>query len=248
MLYHLQNKHHVDDISGLLEIQANLENQIFLANNLEEEIATAKENLKRAEEDLKKQAELLSNKRKAVFSPLAKEIMALLKQLGMPDAKLEIVHKTKEPGTNGIDEITILFSANKGIAPAPISKIASGGEFSRLMLCFKYVMASKTSLPTMVFDEIDAGISGEIALQMGSMLEDLSKQHQVITISHLPQIAARGKAHYFVYKDVDNDRSVSRIRKLSDEEKVSEIAKMISGDNPTESAKASAKELISMSS
>jgi DNA repair protein RecN (Recombination protein N) len=247
MLYHLQNKHHVDSIKGLLEIQERLEQETFLANNLESEIEQAKSNLEDAEAKLKKIALELSKKRSSTFDELQTEVAQLLQQLGMPDGKIVLESSHKEYSENGIDDIVILFSANKGVPPAPLGKVASGGEFSRLMFCFKYILADKTALPTMVFDEIDSGISGEIALQMGTMLQDMARKHQIITISHLPQIAARGQAHYFVYKDFRDKRSVSSIKKLSEEEKVQEVAKMIGGDNPAKSAIASAQDLISLS-
>ncbi len=247
MVYHLQNKHHVDSIKGLLEIQERLEQETFLANNLESEIEQAKSSLEVAETNLKMIADKLSKKRTSTFAELQHEIAELLQQLGMPDGKIVIESNPKDYSENGIDDIAILFSANKGVPPSPLGKVASGGEFSRLMFCFKYILADKTALPTMVFDEIDAGISGEIALQMGSMLQTMARKHQIITISHLPQIAARGQAHYFVYKDFRDQRSVSTIKKLSEEEKVQEVAKMIGGDNPAESAIASAKDLISLS-
>jgi len=244
MIYHLQNKHHVQDIEGLLSIQKKLENETFLASNLEEKIELAKVELEKNKKLMLSSAEELSQCRKTVFTTFTDEITGLLIQLGMPEAKLHIACDKKEPSANGIDQISITFSANKGLAPSPLVKVASGGEFSRLMFCFKYVMADKTSLPTMVFDEIDSGISGEIALKMGDMMETMAKNHQVITISHLPQIAARGQAHYYVYKEIVNDRSASLIKKLSTDDRIEEIAKMIGGDNPTTSAFESAKELI----
>lgn len=244
MVYHLQNKHHVADIKGLLEVQEKLEKETFIANHLDEQIAAAKDQLAADEAHMLQTAKELSAQRKAIISQFEEEITGLLQQLGMPDGKLQIEWQLKNPTANGIDEISINFSANKGVNPAPLSKVASGGEFSRLMFCFKYVIADKTALPTMVFDEIDSGISGEIALQMGSMMQKMAQNHQVITISHLPQIAAKGKSHYFVYKEVDSNRSISMIRKLSEEERIQEIAKMIGGDSPSEHAFESARELI----
>ncbi len=244
MIYHLQNKHHVTDIKGLLEVQEKLEKETFIANHLEEQIATAKAKLAADEARMLENAGKLSEQRKGIVSSFEGEITGLLQQLGMPDGKIKIAWQVQNPSVNGIDDISINFSANKGVMPAPLSKVASGGEFSRLMFCFKYVIADKTALPTMVFDEIDSGISGEIALQMGKMMQKMAQNHQVITISHLPQIAAKGKSHYFVYKEVDSDRSVSMIRKLSEEERVKEIAKMIGGNSPSEHAFASARELI----
>lgn len=246
MIYHLQNKHHVDTIAGLLEIQRKLEEATLLASNLDEEIDKTKKLMKDAEKNMLAKGSELSHKRKAAFGPLSEEITRLLYQLGMPDAKLVIAIEEKSPARNGLDKITINFSANKGVEPAPLSRVASGGEFSRLMFCFKYVMASKAHLPTMVFDEIDAGISGEVALQMGNMIQEMASNHQVIAISHLPQIAARGEAHYFVYKDHENDRAVSKIKVLNDDEKIEAVARMISGDSPSESAYQSARELIEL--
>ena len=244
MIYHLQNKHHVSDIKGLLEVQEKLEKETYIANHLDEQITAAKDQLAADETIMLAGAKKLSVQRKAIITSFEEEITDLLQQLGMPDGKLQIEWQLKKPSLTGIDEISINFSANKGVNPAPLSKVASGGEFSRLMFCFKYVIADKTALPTMVFDEIDSGISGEIAMQMGNMMQKMAENHQVITISHLPQIAAKGKSHYFVYKEVDSDRSMSMIRKLSEEERVEEIAKMIGGDNPSEHAFESAKELI----
>ena len=244
VIYHLQNKHHATDIKGLLAVQEKLEKDTFIANHLDEQIAAAKDQLAVDEEKALLRAQKLSDQRKSIFTPFEEEITGLLQQLGMPDGKLQIEWQAKQPSANGIDDISINFSANKGVSPAPLSKVASGGEFSRLMFCFKYVIADKTALPTMVFDEIDAGISGEIAMQMGKMMQKMAQNHQVITISHLPQIAAKGNAHFFVYKEVDSDRSMSMIRKLSEEDRVKEIAKMIGGDSPSEHAFESAKELI----
>jgi len=240
----LQNKHHVTDIAGLLAIQEKLEEETFIASHLDEEIATAKKNLAANEESMLQAAQALSKKRQSVFIDFERELTGLLVQLGMPDAKLELSHQKKDPSINGIDDIELHFSANKGVSPAPLNKVASGGEFSRLMFCLKYVIANKTALPTMVFDEIDAGISGEIALQMGKMMQKMALGHQVITISHLPQIAAKGKAHFFVYKENELDRSISKVRQLNDQERIKEIAKMIGGDNPSDNAFKSAKELV----
>lgn len=245
MIYHLQNKHHVTDLSGLLKIQKDLEETTFLADHLDEQIDEAKKKVDKNRLSLLKSAEKLSNNRKKSFKPFEKEISKLLYQLGMPDAKLIVEWNKQEPSWNGIDEITVNFTANKGVNPAPLKTVASGGEFSRLMFCFKYVMADKTELPTMVFDEIDAGISGEIALQLGKMMSKMSAKHQVITISHLPQIAGSGQSHYYVYKETEDDRSISKVKKLSTEERVSEIAKMIGGDSPSKNAINSARELIS---
>ncbi|MEN8250658.1 MAG: DNA repair protein RecN [Bacteroidota bacterium] len=244
-IYHLQNKHHVSDIKGLLKIQKELEETTYLADHLDEQIEEARNLLEKARKDMLANAIALSENRIKSFGDFENEITSLLQQLGMPDARLKIQRNKKDPFINGIDDITINFTANKGVNPAPLKTVASGGEFSRLMFCFKYVMASKTALPTMVFDEIDAGISGEIALQLGKMMSKMSENHQVITISHLPQIAGKGQSHYFVYKENDEGRSISKVKKLSTKERINEIAKMIGGDVPSEHAINSARELIS---
>jgi DNA repair protein RecN (Recombination protein N) len=186
----------------------------------------------------------LSEKRVAVIKTLEHEITALLTQLGMPNAKVQVAHENVQPAAYGIDSFTILFSANKGIAPQELKNVASGGEFSRLMLAIKYILAGITSLPTIIFDEIDTGISGEIALKVGGMMKEMAAAHQVIAISHLPQIAAKGAAHYFVYKDDNASKSVSKLRELTVEERIKEIAMMIGGANPSNIAYESAKELM----
>jgi DNA repair protein RecN (Recombination protein N) len=186
----------------------------------------------------------LSESRRKIFEPLCKEIIRLLKELGIPEAALKIEHQVTELTPFGVDSIDITFSANKGIAPKPLAQVASGGEFSRLMFCIKYVMASKTSMPTLVLDEIDNGISGEIAIKLGNLMKVMAKKHQLITISHLPQIAAKGDAHYLVYKDNSSSKTISTIKALSENERVEEIAKMIGGDKPSKVAFENAKELL----
>jgi DNA repair protein RecN (Recombination protein N) len=186
----------------------------------------------------------LSASRKKVLAPLSKQITSLLSNLGMPNATLQVDAQPIPLSANGTDRIDILFSANKGIAPRPISQVASGGEFSRLMFSIKYVMAEKTAMPTLVLDEIDSGISGEVAIKLGNMMKVISKRHQLISISHLPQIAAKADGHYFVYKDHSASKTTSSIRLLTDEERVSEIAKMIGGEKPSKVALENAQELI----
>ncbi len=177
---------------------------------------------------------------------LSQELMNLLADLGMPNAVLKVNIMPQEPTNEGIDVINFLFSANKGVNPQEISKVASGGEFSRLMLAVKYILANKTALPTIIFDEIDTGISGEIAFKMGKMLQTMANQHQIMAITHLPQIASKGNNHYFVYKDNNTERTISRIKQLSEQERVQEIAQMISGSTISENAIRSAKELLEM--
>ena len=186
----------------------------------------------------------LSNQRKVAAPDISSRLITLLAELGMPNATIRIEIIEKAPSSDGLDQINILFSANKGIPPEELSKVASGGEFTRLMFAIKYIMADTIALPTIVFDEIDTGVSAEIANKLGGMMKELSSKHQVIAISNLPQIAARGVRHFFVFKDAAEDVTVSRIRELKENDRILEIAKMIGGDNPSESALESAREMV----
>ncbi|WP_028979633.1 DNA repair protein RecN [Sporocytophaga myxococcoides] len=244
LIYKLQKKHHVNTIEELIAIQEDLENKAGANSDLFEKIETLKAALLKLEKSLREKAVKLSNQRTKVIPGIKKELELLLKEVGMPNATMHIHSDTTELGPLGIDKINFLFSANKGIAPEELKNAASGGEFSRLMLCIKYMLADKSSLPTIVFDEIDTGISGEVAFKVGKMMKQMSKNHQVIAITHLPQIAAQGSAHYFVYKDHSSKRSVSKIKELTKEDRVKEIAQMIGGEKPSETAMKNAKELL----
>ncbi|MCU0447461.1 MAG: DNA repair protein RecN [Microscillaceae bacterium] len=244
LIYNLQKKHQVTTIAELLQIEANLADKVKKVQNFDEELANAKAQLAEAQKTLLAQAEILSASRQDVIELIENELKGLLADLGMANATVKITLDRLEPTNEGIDLINFLFSANKGIAPQEISRVASGGEFSRLMLAIKYILAGKTALPTIIFDEIDTGISGEIALKMGQMFKKMSQRHQLIAISHLHQIAAKGNYHYFVYKDDSADRTVSRIKQLESDERIYTIAQMISGSTPSESAITSAKELL----
>lgn len=246
VIYTLQRKHQAHDTAGLLTIQQDLRAKVGSVLDLDVTIERTRKEMEEAQVQVKKLAAQLSESRQSVFSKFSEELHHLLADLGMPNAKIVIGHSTGTPTATGTDEISILFSANKGAAPQTLSKAASGGEFSRLMLCVKYLLADKTALPTIVFDEIDTGISGEIAVKVGRMMQQMARKHQLIAISHLPQMAAQGNAHYFVYKEDRADRTVSRIKKLSNEERISEIAQMIAGANPSVNAYQSAKELLAL--
>ncbi|WP_339902195.1 DNA repair protein RecN [uncultured Cyclobacterium sp.] len=244
-IYQLQKKHGLQSDKELLDLASSLADKVFKGDHLEEELANQQALLKESQEKLSAMGQKLSKKRQAIFSGFSKEIQFLLGQLGMENAKVEILRKEVPANESGIDDIDILFSANKGILPQPIGQVASGGEFSRLMFAIKYVMADKMALPTLIFDEIDTGISGEIALQMVRMMQEIATKHQVICISHLPQVAAKGEKHYFVYKDNSSERTISKIKLLNAEERLFEIATMISGSNPSTTAFENAKELLS---
>ena len=244
LIFNLEQKHSVSSIEQLLIIQSELQTKSESGLNLEEDIARIEEEKGQVYREMLEIAGELSAARSRVFVKIENEINTLLKDLGMADARLVIESETVPVGSNGIDKISILFSANKGIAPQNLGKVASGGEFSRLMFCIKYILADKTSLPTIVFDEIDTGIAGEIALKMGKMIDKMAHSHQVITITHLPQIAARGNKHFFVFKDSSDKKAKSIMRTLDEEERTLEIAKMIGGDTPSAAAYKSANELL----
>jgi DNA repair protein RecN (Recombination protein N) len=245
-IYTLQRKHQVQTIAELLEIQRELEGKVGSVLNLDNALSSTEKAMKEAEKDMLEKAAVLSERRKASFGKFEQELYVLLAELGMPNARIVIQHKAAAPTATGTDEISILFSANKGSQPQSLVKAASGGEFSRLMLSIKYMLADKTALPTIVFDEIDTGISGEVAVKVGRMMQQMAQKHQIIAISHLPQIAAQGNSHYFVYKHDTEDRTISRVKKLSEKERIDEIAHMIAGANPSASAYKSAKELLSL--
>ncbi len=245
-IYQLQKKHQVASIKDLLAIKSALEEKSFASGNLEEALEKAKVTAETAEKKAIESAQQLSKQRLNSTALFSQTIKMLLATLGMPDATITINAETKPLSANGIDEITLMFSANKGVTPQSLKQVASGGEFSRLMFCIKYLLADKTALPTIVFDEIDTGISGEIALKMGTMMRKMALNHQVIAISHLPQIAAKGDAHYYVYKDNTTDRAISSIRELTPKQSTKAIAQMIGGNSPSESAYASARELMEL--
>ncbi len=244
VLYSLLQKHQLKDITALLELQDRLSEQVRKTVNLDEDLAKARMELDAATAKVRTTASSLTATRKKVVDPLCKELAGLLKPLGIPQATLTIDCVSTEPGPSGADQVEILFSANKGIPARPLEAVASGGEFSRLMFCVKYVLAEKSALPTLVLDEIDTGVSGEIAIQLGHMMQRMARTHQLITISHLPQIAARGDAHYLVFKDSTNRKTSTEIRPLTDEERIEEIAKMIGGAKPSSVARENARELL----
>lgn len=243
-IYQLQQKHQVKTVNQLIALRDSLQAQANKTHNLDALLQEASANVNTTRKQLKQDAEALSQSRQKIFTSLTKQLVNLLKGLGIPDAVLLIDHRITEPATRGIDAIEILFSANKGVAPKPLAQVASGGEFSRVMFSIKYVMAGRTALPTLILDEIDTGISGEIAIQMGNRMKEMSARHQVIAISHLPQIAAKAESHLFVYKENKANRTVTAIRSLNPEERITEIAKMIGGASPSALAMQNARELI----
>ena len=243
-IYQLQQKHGVGTVEELIRLESELAEKVFQTEHLDEKLEELREDMEGEWEALLLQANLLRDARKASFSSFSQELTRLLGQLGMENAVIQITVRNIEPTRTGMDELEILFSANKGIKPQPIREVASGGEFSRLMFAIKFMLADKMALPTLIFDEIDTGVSGEVAFKMVGMMQEIAKNHQVICISHLPQVAAKGDLHYFVFKDNSAERTVSKIRLLSPEERETEIAKMIAGANPSATAFESARELL----
>jgi len=244
LIYQLLQKHRKASIKELLVLQESLRIKTEKTENLDEALIAAKSDLEKSKVILTQNARELSLTREKVVAPLTKQVVQLLKELGIPDAVIKIENEKGEPGPSGMDAIEIVFSANKGLAPRPLTQVASGGEFSRLMFAVKYVMAEKTSMPTLILDEIDTGVSGEIAIRLGRMMKDIAQRHQVISISHLPQIAAKGDTHFYVYKDNSSAKTISLIKKLNEEERIEEIAKMIGGSRPSAKAIENARELM----
>jgi DNA repair protein RecN (Recombination protein N) len=244
LLYQLLHKHRLKEVAQLIELRDTLEQKAVKTRNLDHLVAQSKQTLEQLELELKLSAEALSKSRQKVFTPLSKHLISLLKELGMPDTQLVIDHGIIPPGPRGMDNIEILFTANKGIPPRPLAQVASGGEFSRLMFSIKYVMAEKTALPTLILDEIDSGVSGEIAIRMGNRMKEMAQGHQVISISHLPQIASKADAHFFVFKDNSSSRTMTSIKQLTHKERIEEIAEMIGGANPSPKAVENAREML----
>ncbi len=244
LLYQLLQKHRLKEVKQLIELRDSLEGKATKTRNLDQLVAQAKEAVNILDKELNQAAEELSKSRQKVFKPLSKHLVSLLQELGMPDTQLMVDHTPTAAGPHGIDSIEILFTANKGMQPRPLAQVASGGEFSRLMFSIKYIMAEKTSLPTLILDEIDTGVSGEIAIRLGNRMKEMALRHQVISISHLPQIASKADAHFFVFKDNSASRTITSIRNLNVEERVNEIAQMIGGAKPSAKAIENAREML----
>ncbi|MHB1179186.1 MAG: DNA repair protein RecN, partial [Daejeonella sp.] len=247
IIYTLQKKHRVNSNTELIRIREELSNKLNSILFADEDI----EKLKIEQDDVHAQlidlSRRLHSSRMEALPRVEESVKTTLHEVGMPNAVLQVNNEILPQGDfdiNGIDQVRFLFSANKGQSPLPMNKVASGGELSRLMLSIKSLIAVHTALPTIVFDEIDTGISGEVALKVGSIMEKLSENMQVIAITHLPQIAARGSSHYTVYKDEQADSTHTNIRKMQHEERIIELAKMLSGNSPGESAMLNAKELL----
>lgn len=245
LIYRLQKKHGVQDIDSLLAIQQRLDEQLQAADSLDDRIREVMEQVDQAFAAMQSAAERLTQSRRQAAQLLEQQIPQVLSQLGMGQARMAVeILPAAEYGPLGHDAVRLLFNANKGGAMRPLAEVASGGELSRLMLAVKSVVSQRSLLPTIIFDEIDSGVSGDISVAVGAIMRSMASRMQVIAISHLPQIAAKACQHLKVAKGVETDRTVSRIRQLSPDERVTEIAVMLSSNPPTPSALQTAAELM----
>ena len=245
LIYNLQKKHNVLTIEELLAIQSQLEGKVVSVATLEDDIQKLEINLQELDIALSKIASNISQSRSEAISGLSDKLITILNQLGMPNVRFKIeIESSNIYKDNGKDTIQFLFSANKGTDFGLLKKVASGGEMSRIMLAVKSILSQYSKLPTIIFDEIDTGVSGEIANKMGEIMKDMSKTMQVFAITHLPQIAAKGTTHYKVYKTVIGENTVSELKLLNVEERIVEIAEMLSGKDISDSAMNHAKALL----
>lgn len=245
LIYDLQKKHYVQTISELLEIQASLTIKVGRVTGLADEIQALSEKIESQEKQVTNLATVLSNNRSKAIPDFGSKAEVILKELGIPNAAFQInLIPSISFLTSGKDELQLLFSANKGSNFGTLKKVASGGEMSRIMLAIKSILADFTQLPTIVFDEIDTGVSGEIALKMAEIMKQMSQKRQVFAITHLPQIAAKGNQHYKVSKFIQGETTLSKIEKLASEARIHELAEMLAGKNYTESAITHAKTLL----
>jgi len=247
LIYRLQKKHGVNSIPELLSIQEDIIQQLTAFGDLSNEIIALENAITKTAFQLRKIATQLTKRRKAVVDGFLKLVHQQLALLSMEHARLQIsITPSTELLPTGADIVEFLFAPNMGSRFLSIKQVASGGELSRLTLCIKSLVASAIPLPTLIFDEIDAGVSGDVALKMGRILRKLSNEHQVVVITHSPQVASKADAHYFVYKRVDGERTKTKVRALDKQERVRAIATMLSTNPPSESAIENAKELLAM--
>ncbi|WP_282050023.1 DNA repair protein RecN [Maribacter aquivivus] len=249
LLYNLLKKHNVNDIAELIIIKNDLADKVFETANLDDKIISKTKEIQELQAVLEAQAVVLSKKRNSVIPQLKKKLESDLGLLGMPSASFEIkLNTTEEFTATGKDELSFLFTANRGGSYGELKKVASGGELSRIMLVIKAILAKYEKLPTIMFDEIDTGVSGEISNRMADIMKDMSVDLQVFSITHLPQVASKGNHHFKVFKTEGKERTMTNLKQLTDDERVVELAHMLSGKDLSDSALAHAKELLSASS
>ena len=244
LIYQLLQKHRAGSISELLRLQDELQQKANQADTLDETLAALKLKLEKAHDRVKATGQRLSLSRTAIGDAFCAKMIMLLSELGIPEARVKVAHQQIPHGADGMDSMEFYFSANKGVKESPLAQVASGGEFSRVMFCVKYLLAEKASIPTLVLDEIDTGVSGEIAIRLARLMQAMAAQHQLVAISHLPQIAAKADRHFYAYKDSKAEKTISQIKALNEAERIEEIAKMIGGEKPSALAVENARELI----
>ena len=244
-IYSLNQKHRVNSLNDLIIKREEIRQQVRSIMTSDERLTELEALLKESTASLKALADNISGKRKNTLNEVEKRITDLLKQLGMPNARFRISLTRLDDFTpSGCDQVDFLFSANKQVEPENLAKIASGGELSRVMLSLKSLLTKNNNLPTIIFDEIDSGVSGEIADKVGQILAGMGKYMQVVNITHLPQVASRGTKHYHVYKDDTGDSTITRVKLLSPDERILEVARLLSGSEVTETAIKNARELL----
>jgi len=244
-IYSLMQKHRCRDLGELLERQHQVEEAVSATADIDEKTGELKKRADAAYNEAVTLAGRLSEARRRSAVPLAKEITAMLQKLGIPHARFAArINTLDTPGPGGLDKVDFLFTANRQVEPEELSRCASGGELSRVMLCLKSVLATSSGLPAIIFDEIDSGVSGEVASMVGSILAEMGRSMQVINITHLPQVASMGSLHYHVYKEESDHSTITRIRLLNDDERVTEVARLLSGSTITEAAMRNARELL----
>ncbi len=245
LIYRLQKKHNVGTIAELLEIERNLDSQLQEADSLDDRIRELMERVDKVFSQMQQTADRLTTSRRKAGSMLEKQLLPVLAQVGMASARIVVdISPAQDYGPMGHDTVRLLFNANQGGTPRLLSEVASGGELSRLMLAVKSLVTRRSLLPTIIFDEIDSGVSGDISVAVGGIMRHMSEHMQVIAISHLPQIAAKAGQHFKVAKAVEDSSTVSRIRQLTPDEHITEIAVMLSSNPPTAAALQTARELI----
>ncbi len=244
-IYSLMQKHKLNDINELIIKREELREQVKSISTADDRLSELEKILNKELASLQAVANQISEKRAAVVPEIEKKVTEILKQLGMPNAKFRInLNRLAEFTQSGIDQADFLFSSNRQVQPENLARIASGGELSRVMLSLKSLLTKYNNLPTIIFDEIDSGVSGEVADKVGQILSGMGKYMQVVNITHLPQVASRGTKHYHVYKDDEHDSTFTRVKLLTPDERIMEVAKLLSGSEVTEAAIRNAKELL----
>ena len=245
MIQRLMMKHHINDYSQLLQIREDIKKKVDDFSNIDEIVADKEKEVNKLEKELFIRASELHKRRLNAKKSFEKDVTSVIRHLAMPYGVFEInIEKTDGLTLNGTDFVTFMFSANKGYAPENMAKAASGGDLSRLMLAIKSIAARNNYIPTLIFDEIDTGVSGEVASKLGDIMKDMGQTLQLVSITHLPQIASKAKNHFFVYKTIVEEKTHSNIRVLTHEERVVEIAKMLSNAEVTEEAMRAAVVLL----